>query len=120
MTAEEAIISMLMGVGSHVEAAPTIPKNLQYYDYESSIYDYCYDGSSAIYGETRTIPKDSLVIMYHKEWRDDNNNTCYWNKYFIYQLIINDIDTESEEVTGIRDMQTGIEYMFTFNALGGR
>ena len=38
----------------------------------------------------------------------------------IYQLIIEDIDTQNEEVVGIIDLQTNKEYRFQFNVRGGR
>ena len=38
----------------------------------------------------------------------------------IYQLIIEDIDTATEEVVGVIDLQTNKEYRFQFNVRGGR
>ena len=123
MTAESALVSMLMGVGGGggepIKCAPTLPRNIYYYNYQTSVQDYGYDGNSYIYGDSRVVPKDSLVFYYYKSYIDDAGKSCYWGKYLIYQLIIENIDTPSEEVIGIKDMQTGIEYMFQFNVRGG-
>lgn len=123
MTSELAWLSMLMGVGggSKVTAAPTIPNSVQYIDYETSMQDYEYDGVNDkwVYGERKTVPKDSLVFTYIKNWETDGIKS-YKYLYYIYQLIIENIDTASEEVVGIIDKQTGIEYYFQFNRLGGR
>ena len=125
MTAESALVSMLMGVGGcgggePIKCAPTLPRYIYYYNYQTSVQDYGYDGNSYIYGDSRVVPKDSLVFYYYKSYIDDAGKSCYWGKYLIYQLIIENIDTPSEEVTGIKDMQTEIEYMFQFNVKGGR
>lgn len=118
MRAEDAIAIMLAGGSSSTEFK--IPKNISYYDYSSSIYDYEYNGEGYIYGDTRTVPKDSIVLQYTEEWYNENNRYCYRYSYRIYQLIIEDIDIESEEVVGILDLQTNTEYRFQFNAKGQR
>lgn len=124
MTAESALVSMLMGVGGGgepIKCAPTLPSGITYYDYETSTRDLYYDGSNYNYSDYKTIPKDSLVIYYYKSWKDESTGkSCYYYKYYIFHLIIENIDTEAEEVIGIKDMQTEIEYMFQFNVKGGR
>ena len=44
----------------------------------------------------------------------------YKYEYHIYQLIIEDIDTQNEEVVGIIDLQTNKECRFQFNVRGGK
>lgn len=117
MTSEDAALSMLMGVGGEL-TLPKIPSNVRYYTYASSTSDMYYDGNTYTYGETREIPKDSIVFTYYSTWYNANNQYCYRYIYRIYQLIIEDIDTINEEVIGIRDMQSKFDYMFQFNSRG--
>lgn len=115
MTFAEAAAIMLGGGSSGGSELP-MPNYIQYYDYRSSVQDYEYNGSSYIYDESRTVPANSIVIRYYIQY----NNGGYRYEYYIYQLIIEDIDTTSEEVVGIIDLQTNKEYRFQFNVRGGR
>ena len=122
MTAEESVIVMIGGAGSSgaVKEPIKIPNRLQYYNYESSIQDYDVENGSYEYGITHTIPKDSLVIEYYESWKVSGNIWHYKYTYFIYELVIENIDKIDEEVVGINDLQTGKEYRFQFNVKGGR
>lgn len=115
MTFAEAAAIMIGGDGGNTQSLPR-PNYIQYYDYQSSVQDYEYDGSSYVYGEYRTVPKDSIVIQYYIRY----DNGGYKYEYHIYQLIIEDIDTQNEEVVGVIDLQTNKEYRFQFNVRGGR
>lgn len=123
MTAEESVIVMIGGAGSSggaVKEPIKIPSELQYYNYESSIQDYDVENGSYEYGEKKTIPKDSLVIKYMESWKVSGNIWHYKYTYYIYELVIENIDKIDEEVVGINDLQTGKEYRFQFNVKGGR
>lgn len=115
MTFAETAAIMLGGGSSGGPELP-MPDYIQYYDYQSSVQDYEYNGSSYVYDESRTVPANSIVIRYYIQY----NNGGYRYEYHIYQLIIEDIDTTSEEVVGIIDLQTNKEYRFQFNVRGGR
>lgn len=115
MTFAEAAAIMIGGDGGNTHPLPR-PNYIQYYDYQSSVQDYEYDGNSYVYGEYRTVPKDSIVLQYYIRY----DNGGYKYKYHIYQLIIEDIDTQNEEVVGVIDLQTNKEYRFQFNVRGGR
>lgn len=115
MTFAEAAAIMLGGGSSGGFELP-MPSYIQYYDYQSSVQDYEYNGSSYVYDEYRTVPANSIVIQYYIRY----DNSGYKYEYHIYQLIIEDIDTASEEVVGIVDLQTNKEYRFQFNVRGGR
>lgn len=115
MTFAEAA-AIMIGGGSSVSSLP-FPRGCQYYDSQSSIRDYEYTGSEWIYGEYRTIPKGSIVIERLITYTDSDRHYKY--QYEIYQLIIDNIDTASEEVVGVIDLQTNTEYRFQLNARGG-
>lgn len=115
MTFAEAAAIMLGGGNGGGSELP-MPSYIQYYDYQSSVQDYEYNGSSYIYGEYRTVPANSIVIQYYIRY----DNSGYKYEYHIYQLIIENLDTASEEVVGIIDLQTNKEYRFQFNVRGGR
>lgn len=115
MTFVEAAAIMLGGGSSGGSELP-MPNYIRYYDYQSSVQDYEYNGSSYVYDESRTVPANSMVIQYYIQY----NNGGYRYEYHIYQLIIEDINTTSEEVVGIVDLQTNKEYRFQFNVRGGR
>lgn len=115
MTFAEAAAIMLGGGSSGGSELP-MPDYIQYYDYQSSVQNYEYNGSSYVYDESRTVPANSIVIRYYIRY----DNGRYKYEYHIYQLIIEDIDTASEEVVGIIDLQTNKEYRFQFNVRGGR
>lgn len=117
MTAEEATAIMISGGGDSTSVELPFPSYIQYYNYQSSVQDYEYNGSEYIYGEYRDVPKDSIVIQYYIY---NYETGAYKYKYDIYELIIEDIDTPNEEVVGIIDHQTNTEYRFQFNVRGGR
>lgn len=122
MTFAEAAMIMMSGGSTPPTPSgpPTFPNSLSYYNYESSTYDYSYNGTDYVYGDSRTIPKDSIVICYYKGWYDSNNKWNYWYKYRIWQLLISDIDTASEEVYGLLDVDNNKRYLFQFNDKGMR
>ena len=62
------------------------------------------------------MPANSIVMQYYIRYEDGR----YKYEYHIYQLIIEDIDTQNEEVVGIIDLQTNKEYRFQFNVRGGK
>ena len=64
MTFAEAAAIMIGGGSSGVAKLP-MPSYIQYYDYQSSVQDYEYTGSSYVYGEYRTVPANSIVIQYY-------------------------------------------------------
>ena len=115
MTFAEAAAIMIGGGSSGATELP-MPNYIQYYDYQSSVQDYEYNGSSYIYEEYRTVPANSIVMQYYIRYEDGR----YKYEYHIYQLIIEDIDTQNEEVVGIIDLQTNKEYRFQFNVRGGK
>ena len=115
MTFADAV-AIMIGGGSSGESKLLMPSYIQYYDYQSSVQDYEYNGSSYIYGEYRTVPANSIVMRYYIQYEDSR----YKYEYHIYQLIIEDIDTQNEEVVGIIDLQTNKEYRFQFNVRGGK
>ena len=115
MTFAEAAAIMIGGGSSSATELP-MPSYIQYYDYQSSVQDYEYTGSSYVYGEYRTVPANSIVMQYYIRYEDGR----YKYEYHIYQLIIEDIDTQNEEVVGIIDLQTNKEYRFQFNVRGGK
>ena len=115
MTFAEAAAIMIGGGSSGVAKLP-MPSYIQYYDYQSSVQDYEYNGNSYVYGEYRTVPANSIVMQYYIRYEDGR----YKYEYHIYQLIIEDIDTQNEEVVGIIDLQTNKEYRFQFNVRGGK
>ena len=115
MTFAEAAGIMIGGGSSGVAELP-MPSYIQYYDYQSSVQDYEYNGNSYVYGEYRTVPANSIVMQYYIRYEDGR----YKYEYHIYQLIIEDIDTQNEEVVGIIDLQTNKEYRFQFNVRGGK
>ena len=115
MTFAEAA-AIMIGGGSGSATELPMPNYIQYYDYQSSVQDYEYNGSSYIYGEYRTVPANSIVIQYYIRY----DSGAYKNVYHIYQLIIESIDTQDEEVVGIIDLQTNKEYRFQFNVRGGK
>ena len=115
MTFAEAAAIMIGGGSSGATELP-MPSYIQYYDYQSSVQDYEYNGSSYVYGEYGTVPANSIVIRYYIQY--DSGEYKY--EYHIYQLIIEDIDTQNEEVVGIIDLQTNKEYRFQFNVRGGK
>ena len=115
MTFAEAAAIMIGGGSSGVAELP-MPSYIQYYDYQSSVQDYEYNGNSYVYGEYRTVPANSIVMQYYIRYEDGR----YKYEYHIYQLIIEDIDTQNEEVVGIIDLQTNKEYRFQFNVRGGK
>lgn len=116
MTFAEAAAYMISG-GITSSSLP-FPRSFQYYDYQSQTRDYEYTDTGAIYGEYRTIPKDSIVIMRLITYPDSDKHYKY--QYEIYQLIIDSIDTTSEEVAGIIDLQSETEYRFQLNVRGGK
>ena len=113
MTFAEAAGIMINGGGA---SESPMPNDIRYYDYQSSVQDYEYTGSSEIYGESRTVPANSIVIRYYIQY----DSGAYKYVYHIYQLIIEDIDTQNEEVVGVIDLQTNKEYRFQFNERGGK
>ena len=115
MTFAEAAAIMIGGGSSGVTELP-MPSYIQYYDYQTSVQDYEYNGSSYIYEEYRTVPANSIVMQYYIRY----DSGAYKYEYHIYQLIIEDIDTPNEEVVGIIDLQTNKEYRFQFNVRGGK
>ena len=115
MTFAEAA-AIMIGRGSSSATELPMPSYIQYYDYQSSVQDYEYTGSSYVYGEYRTVPANSIVMQYYIRYKDGR----YKYEYHIYQLIIEDIDTQNEEVVGIIDLQTNKEYRFQFNVRGGK
>ena len=115
MTFAEAAAIMIGGGSSSATELP-MPSYIRYYDYQSSVQDYEYNGSSYIYEEYRTVPANSIVIQYYIRY----DSSAYKNVYHIYQLIIESIDTQDEEVVGIIDLQTNKEYRFQFNVRGGK
>lgn len=115
MTFAEAA-AIMIGGGNSVGTELPMPRNIQYYDYQSYVQDYEYNGSSYIYGTQRIVPVNSIVMQYYIQY--DNNRYAY--KYNIYELIIENIDTPHEEVVGIMDHQTSTEYRFQFNTRGGK
>ena len=108
--------AMMNGGGSSGATELPMPSYIQYYDYQSSVQDYEYNGNSYVYGEHRTVPANSIVLQYYIRYEDGR----YKYEYHIYQLIIEDIDTQNEEVVGIIDLQTNKEYRFQFNVRGGK
>lgn len=110
------VAAIMLGGGSSGGAKLPMPNYIRYYDYQTSVSDYEYTGSSYVYDESRTVPANSIVIQYYIQY----NSGGYRYEYHIYQLIIEDIDTTSEEVVGIVDLQTNKEYRFQFNVRGGR
>ena len=115
MTFAEAA-AIMIGGGSGSATELPMPNYIQYYDYQSSVQDYEYNGSSYIYEEYRTVPANSIVMQYYIRYEDGR----YKYEYHIYQLIIEDIDTQNEEVVGTIDLQTNKEYRFQFNVRGGK
>ena len=110
------VAAIMIGGGSSSATELPMPNYIQYYDYQSSVQDYEYNGSSYIYVEYRTVPANSIVMRYYIQYDGDR----YKYEYHIYQLIIEDIDTQNEEVVGIIDLQTNKEYRFQFNVRGGK
>ena len=110
------VAAIMLGGGSSGGPELPMPDYIQYYDYQSSVQDYEYTGSSYIYGESRTVPANSIVMQYHIQY----DSGGYKYVYHIYQLIIEDINTQNEEVVGIIDLQTNKEYRFQFNVRGGK
>lgn len=108
--------AIMIGGGSSGESKLLMPSYIQYYDYQTSVQDYEYNGSSYIYGEHRTVPANSIVTQYYIRY----DSGGYKYEYHIYQLIIEDINTQNEEVVGIIDLQTNKEYRFQFNVRGGK
>ena len=115
MTFAEAAAIMIGGGSSGGSELP-MPGYIRYYDYQSSVQDYEYNGSSYVYDESRTVPANSIVIQYYIQY----DSGGYKYEYHIYQLIIEDINTQNEEVVGIIDLQTNKEYRFQFNVRGGK
>ena len=117
MTFAEAA-AIMIGGGSNSELP--FPNYFQYYDWETTVQDreYNYEDGKNEYipGKVRTVPKDSIVVSYYIEYSRQH----YKYQYMIYQLIIEDIDTATEEVVGVIDLQTNKEYRFQFNVRGGR
>lgn len=108
--------AIMIGRGSDGGSDLPMPNYIRYYDYQSSVQDYEYTGSSYIYGEYRTVPANSIVTQYYIRY----DSGGYKYEYHIYQLIIEDINTQNEEVVGIIDLQTNKEYRFQFNVRGGK
>ena len=110
--------AIMIGGGSNSKLP--FPKYFQYYDWETTVQDreYNYEDGKNEYipGKDRTVPKDSIVVSYYIEYSRQH----YKYQYMIYQLIIEDIDTATEEVVGVIDLQTNKEYRFQFNVRGGR
>lgn len=117
MTFAEAA-AIMIGGGSN--SGLPFPNQFQYYDGETTVRDreYNYEDGKNEYipGKDRTVPKDSIVVSYYIEYSRQH----YKYQYMIYQLIIEDIDTATEEVVGVIDLQTNKEYRFQFNVRGGR
>ena len=117
MTFAEAA-AIMIGGGSN--SGLPFPNYFQYYDWETTVRDreYNYEDGKNEYipGKDRTVPKDSIVVSYYIEYSRQH----YKYQYMIYQLIIEDIDTATEEVVGVMDLQTNKEYRFQFNVRGGR
>ena len=117
MTFAEAA-AIMIGGGSN--SGLPFPNYFQYYDWETTVRDreYNYEDGKNEYipGKDRTVPKDSIVVSYYIEYSRQH----YKYQYMIYQLIIEDIDTATEEVVGVIDLQTNKEYRFQFNVRGGR
>ena len=117
MTFAEAA-AIMIGGGSN--SGLPFPNYFQYYDWETTVRDreYNYEDGKNEYipGKDRTVPKDSIVVTYYIEYSRQH----YKYQYMIYQLIIEDIDTATEEVVGVIDLQTNKEYRFQFNVRGGR
>ena len=117
MTFAEAA-AIMIGGGSN--SGLPFPNYFQYYDRETTVRDreYNYEDGKNEYipGKDRTVPKDSIVVSYYIEYSRQH----YKYQYMIYQLIIEDIDTATEEVVGVIDLQTNKEYRFQFNVRGGR
>ena len=117
MTFAEAA-AIMIGGGS--KSGLPFPNYFQYYDWETTVRDreYNYEDGKNEYipGKDRTVPKDSIVVSYYIEYSRQH----YKYQYMIYQLIIEDIDTATEEVVGVIDLQTNKEYRFQFNVRGGR
>ena len=122
MTFEDAAMLMICGgSGGGGSGPPTMPHYLRYYDYQTSVNNYSDINGEYIFEDSITVPSNSIVVEYCKSWRDEETGYGnYWYKYYVYQLIIEDLDTETEEVVGIIDRQTNKEYRFQFNAKGGR
>lgn len=121
MTFEDAAMLMIGGGSGGGSGPPTMPHYLRYYDYQTSVNNYSDINGEYIFEDSITVPANSIVIEYYKAWRDkETGYNNYWYKYYVYQLIIEDLDTETEEVVGIIDKQTNKEYRFQFNAKGGR
>lgn len=113
MTLGEAASIMIGGGDSPL----SLPDYIVYMASQTSVQDIEIKDGEYIYGEQRTVNKDSIVtqrIFYNE------NGEAYKLTYEIYELIIEDIDTQNEEVVGIIDRQTDTEYRFQFNARGGR
>ena len=117
MTFAEAA-AIMIGGGSN--SGLPFPNYFQYYDWETTVRDreYNYEDGKNEYipGKDRTVPKDSIVVSYYIEYSRQH----YKYQYMIYQLIIEHIDTATEEVVGVIDLQTNKEYRFQFNVRGGR
>lgn len=121
MTFEDAATLMICGNSGGGSAPPTIPRYIYYYEYQRSVQGHSYINGKYIPDESVTVPANSIVVEYYKYWRDEETGyTNSWDKYYIYQLIIEGLDTEAEEVVGIIDKQTNKEYRFQFNVKGGR
>ena len=121
MTFEDAAMLMICGGSGGGSGPPTMPHYLHYYDYQTSVNNYSDINGEYIFEDSITVPANSIVIEYYKAWRDkETGYNNYWYKYYVYQLIIEGLDTETEEVVGIIDKQTNKEYRFQFNAKGGR
>lgn len=108
--------AIMLGGGSSGGSELPMPDYIQYYDYQSSVQDYEYNNGSWTFDPSRIVPANSITIRYCIRYE----NGGYKYEYHIYQLIIEDIDTASEEVVGIVDLQTNTEYRFQFNVRGGR
>ena len=117
MTFAEAAAIM---IGGGCNSGLPFPNQFQYYGWETTVRDreYNYEDGKNEYipGKDRTVPKDSIVVSYYIEYSRQH----YKYQYMIYQLIIEDIDTATEEVVGVIDLQTNKEYRFQFNVRGGR
>lgn len=119
MTSEDAALSMLMGVGGEpVSANLSIPDYVCFYDYSTSVQDMIYDGNNYNYGDVVQIPANSLALRYQKQWQNDNGVNCFKYNWRVFQLIIENLDTETEEVVGLIDINNDIEYRFQFNTRG--
>ena len=110
------VAAIMLGGGSSGGPELPMPDYIQYYDYQSSVQDYEYNNGSWTYSPSRIVPANSITIRYYIRY--ENGNVKY--KFNIFQLIIEELNTQNEEVVGIIDLQTDTEYHFQFNVRGGR